>query len=258
VPGRRRRILLVEDHEVNRVVAREILERAGIAVDIATTGLEAIAARFARSYDAVLMDCQMPVMDGLEATRAIRAREATEPAPRVPIIAVTASDIEGHRDLCFRAGMDDHLSKPYTRRALLAAIDRWVGSGATPARDLGKTDAGGAAISGAAGPFDLDHLSELLAGDRETIADAIRLFARGAPAALAEIAALGQAGDAPGVCRLAHRLAGSSAMVGARRIAALSATLEWLAQAGDLSRLAELTGQLEEAVREAIDYAARL
>jgi PAS domain S-box-containing protein len=117
-------VLLVEDNEVNQLVASAVLEGLGLRVDLARTGREAIDALGRRDYDIVLMDCQMPEMDGLEATRAIRAAEAT--GTRHPIIALTAHAMLGDRERCLRAGMDDYLSKPLVREQLIEVLVRWL------------------------------------------------------------------------------------------------------------------------------------
>ena len=121
-----RRVLLVEDNPVNRHIATAILKRLGCEVEIALDGEEAIRIWKEGAFDIVLMDCQMPVMDGYDAAREIRAHEAARGLPRTPLIALTANALAGDRELCLEAGMDDHLGKPFTQDLLLAALDRWA------------------------------------------------------------------------------------------------------------------------------------
>ena len=118
------RILLVEDNRVNQIVARRQLERHGCVVEVASDGREALAMLQEESYDVVFMDCHMPVMDGFEATRAIRALEGD--VARVPIIAMTASAMQDDRRRCLDAGMDDFIAKPVNEDALKSILERWL------------------------------------------------------------------------------------------------------------------------------------
>ncbi|HEY9028363.1 MAG TPA: ATP-binding protein [Burkholderiaceae bacterium] len=123
-PGR---VLVVEDNEVNALVVRGMLEQMGVNAELAVDGQKALARMGQTAYDLVLMDCQMPVLDGWEATRIWRARETRlRQNPRVPIVALTASAAAGERERCLEAGMDDYLSKPFTREALGELVDRYL------------------------------------------------------------------------------------------------------------------------------------
>jgi len=121
------RILVVEDNVVNQKLMAAILGAGGYAVDVAQNGAEAVTKVAEGDYDAVLMDVQMPVMDGLEATRRIRELEEERGGGRrVPIIAVTAHVMKWNRAACLKAGMDDFLSKPVTKRETLAVLEKWL------------------------------------------------------------------------------------------------------------------------------------
>jgi PAS domain S-box-containing protein len=120
------RILLVEDNAVNQRLAHIILTRLGATVAVAENGQEALALVERETFDAVFMDCQMPVMDGYETTTSIRAREARTGSARLPIIAMTANAMEGERERCISAGMDDHVPKPFRERQLADALQRWL------------------------------------------------------------------------------------------------------------------------------------
>lgn len=128
-------ILVVEDNPVNRMVATQMLRRLGIRSQAVTNGTEAVAATATDEFALVLMDCQMPEMDGYEATRAIRAREASEGRQRLPIIALTANALKGDRERTLEAGMDDYLSKPVNLEALRATLSKWL----VPAAKAGAT-----------------------------------------------------------------------------------------------------------------------
>jgi CheY-like chemotaxis protein len=123
VRGPGARVLLVEDNQVNRRLARRILERAGHSVRTATNGIEALEAAAEEAFEAVLMDCQMPVMDGFSAARILRQRERAAGTPPVPILALTAHARESDRERCLEAGMDDVLCKPFEPEQLLAALE---------------------------------------------------------------------------------------------------------------------------------------
>ncbi|MGH8220294.1 MAG: response regulator [Steroidobacteraceae bacterium] len=119
-------MLLVEDNPVNQLIARRLLEKLGAQVAVAESGAAAIAQLACASFDLVFMDCQMPVMDGYEATRHIRAGAAGPAAANIPIIALTAHALHGHRNQCLAAGMNDHLAKPIDPAALRAMRDKFL------------------------------------------------------------------------------------------------------------------------------------
>jgi CheY-like chemotaxis protein len=136
------RILLVEDNEVNRLVAEGMLKKLGMRTDAVGNGVDAIVALERERYDLVLMDIQMPVMDGLEATRKIRAEEgrrvgagkqpeAGTDSPHIPIIAMTAHAMRGDREKCIEAGMDDYISKPIASGMLAEVVSKWLHRGTT-------------------------------------------------------------------------------------------------------------------------------
>jgi CheY-like chemotaxis protein len=122
------RILMAEDNGINQRVGKLILQRAGFCIDLVADGSEALEAHRLNAYDVILMDCQMPVMDGFEACRHIR--ELGQPQP--VIIAVTANALVGERERCLSAGMDDYLSKPFQAEQLVAIVKKWVDSRLSP------------------------------------------------------------------------------------------------------------------------------
>jgi hypothetical protein len=120
-------LLVVEDSQVNQIVATKALERCGCRVDVASDGLDALVVLESKTYDAILMDCQMPGLDGYKTTAEIRRRE--EGVRHTPVIAMTAQAMEGDRERCLEAGMDDYLTKPLRHAELLDALERWLGAG---------------------------------------------------------------------------------------------------------------------------------
>lgn len=115
------RILMAEDNAINQRVGKIILQRAGFNIDVVSDGSEAVEAHRLRPYDLILMDCQMPIMDGFEASRAIRELDRAQPI----IIAVTANALVGEREKCLAAGMNDYLSKPFQADQLISLVKRW-------------------------------------------------------------------------------------------------------------------------------------
>jgi signal transduction histidine kinase/CheY-like chemotaxis protein len=232
----RGRILVVEDNEVNQLVARATVSRLGYAVDVVSNGVEALAATAGSRYAAVLMDCHMPVMDGFEATRQIRRRDGRH--PRLPIIAMTAGALDGDRERCLAAGMDDYLAKPVDAAALEATLLHWVPEpegrlvpGLVP-QPLAVT--GGAPV--AAPALDQDRIAilrELGPEDgRGLLPEAAAAFRRELPARIAALQAAVDDGDGPALVQAAHALKGSAANIGAAAVAGLCAELEGLGRGG--------------------------
>ncbi len=231
----RGRVLLAEDHSVNQEVMQRLLERLGLVADVATTGRAAVSACARRRYDLVLMDCQMPEMDGYEATRLIRAQETQG---RVPIVALTADALASDRARALAAGMDDYLTKPVGPSALDALLRRWIDGGA-PAPPPVPEPAPALAL-------DAKILDELraLTGPR-VVSESIGLFLRSADKNLAALREAQRTGDLRGLERGAHSLRGSCAILGARAMAELASAIEERARDGKQDGVAELLDRLE-------------
>jgi len=267
---RRTRILLAEDNAINRTVALKTLERMGYRADAVENGAEAVQALTARSYDLVLMDVQMPEMDGMEATRRIRDPQSAVRDHDVRIVALTAHAMAGDRDACLAAGMDDYLSKPIRPEELAAALARWgrrgEGSSAprppvvaeTEALDpevaeappAGEADAPPAGKDADAPPatepvFDEAVLLNLLGGDRESAAEIAEEFLADVPRQVEALRAALAAGDAAQARMQAHTLKGASANVGAGALRAVSYRAETAAAEGDLELLGELMPEIQ-------------
>jgi CheY-like chemotaxis protein/HPt (histidine-containing phosphotransfer) domain-containing protein len=214
-------VLLAEDNAVNQRVASLMLKKLGLAVEIANNGREAVEAAQHGSFDLILMDCQMPEMDGFAATGAIRTTEAGR---RVPIVAMTANALAGDREACLAAGMDDYMTKPVEQARLAAIIERWlVAPRPAPEPALTGVDADG--------PFDLARLHDLFGDDAALIGDMLAVFSD----SLARIVARLEAEAAiagPGIPAIAHELIGSADNVGARHLAALGRQLSDAARSG--------------------------
>jgi CheY-like chemotaxis protein len=243
-------LLLAEDNPVNQKVAARMLERLGYRVDVAQNGLEALEALERNRYAAVLMDVQMPEMDGHEATAEIRRREAAlawrGERHSTPIIAMTANAMQGDREKALAAGMDDYLAKPVRQEELDEVLGRWVsredgavvGDGAPEAQETPAEN--GSVLD----PEVLANLRDL--GDAELLAELAGMFLDDASSRLQELREAIGAGDAAGVERVAHTLKGSSGNMGATRMSAICAELQDVGGSGDLSRAAGLLEGLEE------------
>jgi two-component system, sensor histidine kinase and response regulator len=262
----RARILLAEDNLVNQKVALKVLERLGYSAEVVDNGLAAVEALCAGAYAAVLMDVQMPQMDGLEATRQIRKPGSGVVDPRIPIIALTAHATEGDRTDCLRAGMDDYLVKPIRPIELAETLERWLRGPAARgpvAPSGGPTEApgepaptGGNPEPSAPEPFDESVLLELLDGDREAAAEILDDYVREGHATLAAIHEALVATDLAAVKSKAHSLKGASANVGASAMRELAARLEAAAAGQSLSESLSVFAEIEAAydpLTESID-----
>jgi PAS domain S-box-containing protein len=225
----RGRVLLVEDNEVNRRVALAVLRKLGLDAHAAIDGEQAVAFTAETRYDLVLMDMHMPNMDGLEATRAIRSREAGS-AQRLPIVAMTANVLGEARAACFEAGMDDFLPKPFAREHLLQALRRWVpADAAPPAPDrVPAADPIALPLRRELLPPAVDHarleaLREALGAE---VADLVKVFLDSAAETVAALAQAAEQGEADAVYRYAHTLKSSAANIGAMALSALARRVE--------------------------------
>jgi CheY-like chemotaxis protein/HPt (histidine-containing phosphotransfer) domain-containing protein len=228
------RILVAEDNPVNQTVARELLKKLGHQVDVVENGARAVDAVAAGSYDIVLMDLHMPLMDGLEAARKICARQG--PHPR--IIAVTANVTPGTREECIAAGMDDYMSKPVTMDRLREMLERWMpGTGSTPAAAPPPTGQDQNAL--------VLHLRSLAADtDPDFVRELIGIFRESGTDLLRDMATAHEASDWKTLERTAHSLKGASNNIGATDLAGLCLSLEKAAAegGGTAEQIAEIRG----------------
>jgi CheY-like chemotaxis protein len=219
------KVLLVEDNAVNRLLVRKLLEKHGHKVILAENGRQAIDAIAREVHDLVLMDVQMPVMDGLEAMRIIRASEQSS-GQHLPIIALTAHAMKGDRERCLDAGADDYLTKPIRTTELFAAVARIKSPLSKPAAPIIQTAEG--APSSLPAVFDLPAALERI-GDKDTLEELARLFTPACQQLMDEIRHALAASNGDALLRAAHTLQGSSASLGAPGIARASQELQKLA-----------------------------
>jgi CheY-like chemotaxis protein/HPt (histidine-containing phosphotransfer) domain-containing protein len=248
-PFNERLILLAEDNLVNQKVACGTLERMGCKVDIVNNGADAVAAWATGRYQVILMDCQMPVMDGYQATREIRRRERG--AHRIPIVALTADAMKGAERECRDAGMDDYLTKPIDRARLKETVDRHFARLNPGSRTV---QSGSPEASESDSPVDWGQFMTAMDGDHESAQEVVRLFIDSGDATLRDISAALGRGDLEAVGRAAHSFKGSSASIRARSASAAAAKLEEAARAGAMDRVPQLEEQLRREAGRAMDY----
>jgi two-component system, sensor histidine kinase and response regulator len=224
----RLRVLLAEDNAVNQLVALRLLEKCGHTVTVAANGRKAVEAWEEGSFDALLMDVQMPEMDGLEATRAIREKERST-GGRIPIIAMTAHAMKGDDERCLAAGMDDYLAKPIRREELTAALDK-VG-----VRKVAReSPLDSVTVRQDMESVDLVAALERLGGDRELFDELVQVFKDGCPDVVSGMRRAIDDRDAGTLEHSAHTLKGSSANLGAIAVSRASMELETLARSNRL------------------------
>ncbi len=227
------RVLLVEDNEVNRLVATRILETLGIMANVARDGIEALDKLEDQHYDLILMDCEMPVLDGYEATREIRRRQLGQ--RHTPIVALTAHALTEDRERCLGVGMDDYLAKPFLRATLIAVLDRWLGKQELADREQPPRLPTTGVFRGASGELDpeqVESLRQLGRDGSDAYAQIAHIFLRRGRVLLSEIRRATDLHDASAVRLRVHSLSGSAGNLGAKKLSTLSRELELLALQG--------------------------
>jgi CheY-like chemotaxis protein len=239
------RVLVAEDNPVNQKVAVRMLERLGYRADVVADGLEAVEALTRIPYAAVLMDVQMPKMDGYEATAEIRRREQVS-GGNTPIIAMTANAMESDREQAFEAGMDDFVSKQVKPGELEAVLGRWIVEEETASTTAPAAADGSGAPKEFDDPIDratIESLREL--GGSEMLSELTEMFFEDARSGISAIRDAVERGDAQTVERAAHTLKGSSGNMGAQRMSALCGELQDAGVSGYLTHAPELLQGLE-------------
>ncbi len=242
-----RRILLAEDNAVNQQVALLTLEQFGCLVDVAENGHEVVSALEKTTYDLILMDCQMPGLDGLAATRVIRDAESRrraegDPVRRIPIIALTAHAIQGDREQCLQAGMDDYLTKPFGMEEVEAILGRWVFGGASSAVPHAQPQAPSVVANEPSGDASLDRkvwegIEHLQRPDRpDVLTRVLGAYLEDSQQMMERLHKALEDGDAQELFQIAHRMKSSSANVGAKRLSTHCHELEAVSRKQDLNQ----------------------
>ena len=242
------RVLLVEDNAVNQELAVDLLTGVGVSIDVSRNGAEAVDQVRCERYDAVLMDCQMPVMDGFEATRRIRASGLRE----LPIIAMTANAMAGDRDRCLAAGMNDHVAKPIDVRELFGALARW----ARRSTGKGQGHASDESDSTPLPPVSIDRDGALrrLGGNEKLAAKMLVRFRETQSDVAARIGEAITRGDPDGAMREAHTLKGLAGNIGADDVAGMAAKLEQSMIANDEKAMKQALHELDRHMQALIRH----
>jgi signal transduction histidine kinase/DNA-binding response OmpR family regulator/HPt (histidine-containing phosphotransfer) domain-containing protein len=251
-------ILLTEDYPTNQQIAMRHLRSAGYTVDLAENGLQAVQAFTERAYDLILMDIQMPGMDGYEASREIRRIEAERHrGKRVPIVAMTAHAVKEYIEKCLESGMDDYVSKPVKKKDLLAKVDQWAprsvmaadGPAAPPIVEEGSDSAD-------LPPMDYGDVLHEFGDDKGILQDVMDGFVANVDSQLALIRQAIADGDAALIRREAHSIKGGAANLNARTLSEVASVMEKLGREGDLEGLRETFPDMEEAFGRLRDFIA--
>jgi Amt family ammonium transporter len=257
----RGRVLVAEDNDVNQIVVTEILTLAGFDCDVVASGRAAVERALAGEYDLVLMDCQMPEMDGFAAARRIRKTEAEQAlasgiAARVPIVALTANAVKGDRQRCLDAGMDAYLSKPVDATALLEVIETLIAQYERIGEPPSKPSANVSSFSA----IDFDELLERCVNNQLVAVRVLEKFGSSAFRQLGTIRAAVQHSKAGDLARAAHLLRGMASNISATQVATLAERIEAAAVAGDCNvvEVAELQEAIECALSEANRWVSEL
>ena len=247
------RILVAEDNPTNQQVALSLLSKLGYQADVVSNGSEALTKLQINSYDLILMDCQMPLIDGYEAARMIRNSDPALFNPRIPIIAMTAHALKGDREKCLQAGMNDYLSKPITTPDLMAALDRWL--------DQTSPSESGESISTPNPPvitipeeetlmvFNEEGLLKRLMGDKKLAQIILDGFLKDMPVQMEKLKDRLVEGEPPGIRKQAHTIKGAAASVGADILRMAAFELEQAGKEEQRELFPEMVHKIEEELK---------
>ncbi len=237
-------ILLAEDNVTNQIVTNGILNKLGLAADVVANGAEALQVLKSSAYDLVLMDVQMPVMDGFETTQQIRRPNSAVRNHQVPIIAMTAHALQGDRERCLEAGMNDYVSKPLSAHDLSEVLARWLPGADDKPGALGEIEA---LLPASAPPvvFDRDGMLDRLMNDENLSHLVVDAFLEDIPGQIETLRHCLKHSDAAGAARQAHLLKGAAASVGGEALRAVAIDLETAGNLGNLSSIAARMDDLD-------------
>jgi CheY-like chemotaxis protein len=251
------RMLLCDDNVINQKVAMRVLQQMGYKPDLAANGIEALAALDRQSYDLILMDVQMPEMDGLEATRQIRERQKNRtrfPNYKSPIIivAMTANAMAGDREKCLACGMDDYIAKPVRPEDVCAIVERWGSSAAMPetaAPTMAQTDTATGPLEADTAakevqPVDMDRLLDFTNGNPDDLRELITIYLKQTTEQIEQLAVAVRSNSTVEVRRLAHSCAGANATCGMNRIVPFLRELERQGDEGKLINAVDLSNRV--------------
>ncbi len=243
-------VLVVEDNITNQIVARGVLKKFGIHIDVVSNGEEAINRLSQYAYDLVFMDCHMPVMDGFSATQRIRDPESSVKDHAVPVVAMTANAMQGDRERCLEAGMDDYIAKPVDVTKLCRVLERWLpehcrrDADAVAAPD-GATETASAAEPAAGPLFDHAGMSGRLMNDEALIQMVLNAFLQELPLQIERLKSAVAEDDVAQIVALAHKIKGAAMNVGGMVLSASAHAMEQAGRAGELARIHQELPELE-------------
>jgi len=243
------RILVAEDNPINQTVVEGMLELFGCSIDLANNGVEAILAYHPGKYDLIFMDCQMPKLDGYNATREIRSLEAKTKGKRVPIVALTAHVMSSDVEYCLNVGMDDHLGKPLQLGSLLRVLEKWlsdtiIDKGISSSDILYNTE-GPASSDTRFDPSVFDKFRRIQQADKgDLINEIITSYLENAPEQIQAIEKAINEKDTETVWKASHRMKSANATVGALHMAEICLTMEMNGRAGSFEQIEELSSEL--------------
>jgi two-component system sensor histidine kinase/response regulator len=237
------KILLAEDNEVNQMVVSEILNRSGYSVQITNNGKEAFDAISERKYDLILMDCQMPILDGFECTKYIRKLEE-DTGQHLPIIALTANATREDQEKCLQCGMDDYLSKPVVPAKLIHIIEKWLQNTdnniPTISEPVIETPVSIIVDNDINSPINIQDLIERCAGSKEFAKSVVMRFIERTPVELSELQELLKKNDAEAFGKMAHKIKGASATIAANKLRDYNEQMQSMGSDNDLTGAEEV------------------